>query len=78
MFSDDDKRAKLASIIRTYFSLGGQEMQINSVSRAVLKDAMENPSEYASLVVRVSGFSAYYIHLGRDVQEDILKRTEHG
>ena len=78
MFTDDEKRAKLASLIRVYFKNGGQEMQINSVSREILQDAMEHPEKYTSLVVRVSGFSAYYNALSRDVQEDILRRTEQG
>lgn len=78
MFTHDEKRAKLASLIRVYFKNGGQEMQINSVSREILQDAMEHPQQYPSLVVRVSGFSAYYNALSRDVQEDILRRTEQG
>lgn len=77
IFASDNKRAKLLALIKTYFKKGGQELQINSVSREILADAMEHPEKYPSLVVRVSGFSAYYITLGRDVQEDILKRTEH-
>ena len=77
MFSDDEKRKKLGALIRVYFNRGGQEVQINSVSREILKDAMVNPQKYASMVVRVSGFSAYYTELGEDVQLDILKRTEH-
>ena len=77
MFTDSTKRAKLAALIRTYFLKGGQEVQINAVSREVLRDAMERPENYGSLVVRVSGFSAYYTQLAREVQEDILKRTEH-
>jgi formate C-acetyltransferase len=76
MFTDDAKRAKLLRMIKTYFKKGGQEMQINAVSRDVLNDAMENPQNYKDLVVRVSGFSAYYICLGKDIQQDILKRTE--
>lgn len=76
VFTDDEKRAKLAALIRVYFTRGGQEIQINSVSRETLKDAMEHPENYKSLVVRVSGFSAFYITLDREVQEDILKRTE--
>lgn len=76
MFSNDAKRAKLLALIKTYFHKGGQEMQINAVSREVLRDAMEHPQQYENLVVRVSGFSAYYVNLGKDVQEDILKRTE--
>ncbi len=76
MFTDDTKRAKLAALIRVYFERGGQEIQINSVSRETLKDAMEYPEKYKSLVVRVSGFSAFYVNLDRAVQEDILMRTE--
>ena len=77
VFRDAESRAKLLSLIKTYFQMGGQEMQINAVSRDMLKDAMEHPEKYGSLVVRVSGFSAYYTSLGKDVQLDILKRTEH-
>ena len=74
---DDERRAKLLALIRTYFRKGGQEMQINSTSREVLIDAMEHPENYGNLVVRVSGFSAFYVTLGRDVQVDILNRTQH-
>lgn len=78
MFANPGLRKKLAAMIRAYFELGGQEVQINSVSREVLKDAMEHPEKYSDLVVRVSGFSAYYTRLDRKVQEDILRRTEQG
>ena len=78
MFGDDEKRAKLRALIRVYFDRGGQEMQINSISREVLIDAMENPKKYSSMVVRVSGFSDYYTRLSPEVQKDILKRTEQG
>jgi formate C-acetyltransferase len=73
---EDGKREKLLSLIRVYFSRGGQEIQINSTSREVLIDAMEHPDKYPSLVVRVSGFSAVYVTLAREVQEDILSRTQ--
>ena len=76
MFSDG-KRAKLAALIRTYFKKGGQELQINSTSRAVLMDAMEHPENYQNLVVRVTGFSAFYVNLDKEVQLDILNRTQH-
>ena len=77
MFKDPALRAKLLALIQTYIRLGGQEMQINAVSRTILKDAMANPEKYGNLVVRVSGFSAFYTRLNRAVQEDILARTEH-
>lgn len=76
LFQNPEKRAKLAALIRVYLKKGGQEIQINSVSRDTLKDAMNHPEQYQSLVVRVSGFSAFYVTLDREVQEDILKRTE--
>ena len=72
----DGKRDKLLQLIRVYFSRGGQEIQINSTSRQVLQDAMDHPEKYPSLVVRVSGFSAIYITLSKEVQEDILSRTQ--
>ena len=77
MLCNPEKRAKLASMIKVYFQQGGQEIQINAVSRDMLKDAMVHPERYEDLVVRVSGFSAYFVRLGEDIQRDILKRTEH-
>ncbi|MBO4327448.1 MAG: hypothetical protein J5950_09265 [Clostridia bacterium] len=73
----DGKREKLLRLIRVYFNRGGQEVQINSTSRRTLIDAMEHPDEYPSLVVRVSGFSAIYVTLAKEVQLDILSRTQH-
>ena len=73
----DGKREKLAQLIRVYFARGGQEIQINATSRKVLEDARIHPEQYRNLVVRVSGFSAYYVTLAPEVQEDILSRTQH-
>ena len=78
MFASEEKLDRMVALVRTYFAQGGQEMQINSVSREILADAMENPDRYRSLVVRVSGFSAYYVSLDPAVQLDILSRTEQG
>ena len=72
----DGKREKLLALIKTYFRKGGQEMQINATSREVLMDAMEHPENYGDLVVRVSGFSAFYVTLDKRVQKDILERTQ--
>ena len=73
---EGDKLIKLRALIRTYFKKGGQEIQINSTSRQVLQDAMEHPEAYQNLVVRVSGFSAFYVTLEKAVQLDILNRTQ--
>jgi len=68
---------RLAALIRTCFDLGGQELQFNTTDSRVLREAMDQPEHYESLVVRVSGFSATYVRLDRSVQNDILSRTEH-
>ena len=75
MFADG-QRQNLLALIRVYFAQGGQEIQINATSTETLRDAMEHPERYASLVVRVSGFSALYVTLDKAVQEDILRRTQ--
>ena len=77
MFNDPEKRKKLLSLIKVYFQKGGQEMQINAISRQEMADAMENPERHQDLIVRVSGFSARFVTLAQDVQMDILRRTEH-
>ncbi len=73
---EDGKREKLLTLIKTYIALGGQQIQINATSRDVLLDAMAHPENYRDLVVRVSGFSAFFIHLTKEVQMDILNRTQ--
>lgn len=77
MFSLPENRRKLLALIKVYFKKGGQEIQINSVSRDVLIDAMNHPAAHQNLTVRVSGFSARFVTLSRAVQTDILSRTEH-
>lgn len=73
-----EKRKKLLALLKVYFKKGGQEMQINATSRKVLEDAMQYPQKYTDLVVRVSGFSAFYVTLDKAVQIDILNRTQQG
>jgi len=77
MFTDIEKRNALRDLIKVYFMHGGQEVQINCISRETLKDAMENPDDHRDMVVRVSGFSAVYTTLSNPIQKDILERTEH-
>ena len=77
MFKNIEKRNALRELLKVYFKRGGQEVQINCISRSTLIDAMQKPEEYEDLVVRVSGFSAVYTTLSTPIQEDILERTEH-
>lgn len=66
----------LLALTKTYFELGGKHIQFNCVSAETLKDAKLNPDKHRDLVVRVAGFSAYFIHLDKSVQDEIIKRTE--
>ncbi|MCQ2405860.1 MAG: hypothetical protein MJ067_01410 [Oscillospiraceae bacterium] len=74
--STDSDKAKLRDMIKAYFSGGGMEVQFNIVDCATLSDARENPSEYKNLVVRVAGYSAYFVEMTRDMQNDIIARNE--
>ncbi|MBI5528795.1 MAG: hypothetical protein HY897_20890 [Deltaproteobacteria bacterium] len=65
-------------LIRTYFSMGGMHLQPNVVSTEVLRDAQAHPDRHKDLVVKVSGYSAYFCDLGRSIQEDIIARAEFG
>lgn len=67
----------IQDLLRSYFTRGGFQVQINLVSREQLLAARANPDAYADLVVRVGGFSDYFVRLGRDLQDEIIARTEH-
>jgi formate C-acetyltransferase len=66
---------KLSQLVQTYFDLGGMELQINVISADTLRDAQKRPEEYKDLVVRVAGFSAYFVELHITGQNDLISRT---
>ncbi len=63
---------------RTYSELGGMQMQLNVVSSDTLRDAMEHPENYQNLLVRISGYNAYFVTLNRDMQMELIERAEYG
>ena len=67
---------RLVNLIDYYFSMGGMQMQFNVVSRETLLRAQEDPARYQNLIVRVAGYSAYFVNLEKKVQQDIIERTE--
>ncbi|MFZ5832667.1 MAG: pyruvate formate lyase family protein [Planctomycetota bacterium] len=77
MIADEAQRAKLRAMLNGYFRQGGQELQINVVDTATLRAAQKDPDAYRDLVVRVAGFSEFFVNLTPDMQEDIIARTEH-
>ena len=67
---------KFAGLIRTYFTLGGHHIQFNVVDTKTLRAAQQTPDDYRNLLVRVAGYSDYFVDLDRDHQEEIISRTE--
>ena len=68
---------KMMALIKAFIQRGGFEIQINVVDRDTLLAAREHPEQYQDLVVRVGGYSDYFVHLGASLQEEVLLRTEH-
>jgi len=65
-----------ATLIKTYFDLGGYHVQFNTYGTDLLRDAQLHPENYADLIVRVSGYSAYFTRLGKRIQDDLIERTD--
>jgi pyruvate formate-lyase/glycerol dehydratase family glycyl radical enzyme len=69
---------KMAGLIRGLCDIGCWHVQFNVADTAVLKDAQKHPEKYPDLLVRVAGYSAYFTQLNKEVQEEIIQRTEYG
>lgn len=67
----------LSSLIQTYFEMGGMHVNFNAIDRETLLDAQNRPENYQDLLVRVGGFSARFVNLGKEHQDEIIARTEH-
>ena len=66
------------AFLRAFVELGVSHVQFNVISGETLRAAQAHPEEYRSLVVRVAGYSAYFVELAKEVQDEIIRRTEHG
>ena len=73
----DEGIENLAHLIRVYFKLNGHHIQFNIVDSRTLRKAQAAPDEYRDLLVRVAGYSDYFVDLDRNHQEEIIARTEH-
>jgi len=75
LWSGPAMRDRLQALIDVFFANGGQELQINSLDSAMLRDAMTHPEQYGHLMVRIAGFNAFFVKLSRREQEEILQRA---
>jgi pyruvate formate-lyase/glycerol dehydratase family glycyl radical enzyme len=76
LMKEEDLR-KLSFLIRTYFSQNGKHIQFNVVTEKTLRDAQKQPEHHKDLLVRIAGYSAHFIQLGKPMQEEIIQRTAH-
>ena len=75
---DDEKGLDaLVALIRTYFRMDGHHIQFNVVTADTLRDAQKHPENHKDLIVRVAGYSDYFNDLGEELQNEIIRRTEH-
>jgi len=73
-----ENRGFIKALFKVYFKKGGPHIMVTVVDRGTLEDAMEHPEKYPDLIVRVSGFSAVFVDLERDIQEELISRVNYG
>ena len=70
-------RAKWVTLLRTYFQMGGPQLQPTVAGADTLRAAQREPEQYRDLIIKVGGYSTYFVDLGREIQEEIIARSEH-
>lgn len=77
MLSDAAHKEKFKAFLRGYIENGGTALQINVLNPDMLRDAQKNPQDYRHLLVRVTGYNAYFTSIGRELQDEIIARESH-
>lgn len=78
LLRDREHLDRLAAFLKAYNTEGGTALQINVIDPQTLRRAQANPAEYGNLLVRVTGYNAYFVTLGREIQDEIIARVSHG
>lgn len=76
VFRNDEAIAKVAALVKLFIDLGGHQLQLNTVNRDQLLDAQKHPEAYRNLIVRVWGWSGYFVELDKCYQDHIISRAE--
>ena len=74
LLRDEEHVAKLAALLRAYCRVGGTALQVNVIDPDTLRAAQADPETYRNLLVRVTGYNAYFVTLGREIQDEIIAR----
>jgi formate C-acetyltransferase len=78
ILKDPEHKAKFKAFLRAYCENGGSALQINMLDPDMLKDAQKHPQDYRHLLVRVTGYNAYFTAIGRELQNEVIERLSHG
>jgi formate C-acetyltransferase len=76
VFRAPDSLEKVASLVRLFIERGGHQLQLNAVNREAMMNAQKKPEQYRNMIVRVWGWSGYFVELDREYQDQIIQRTE--
>jgi len=77
LLQSQENRHKLGALLRAYNKIGGTCLQVNVVSPETLQAAQKDPDAYSNLLVRVTGYNAYFVTLGKEIQDEIIARESH-
>ncbi len=77
IFSKEENLKKVAMLIKHFIERGGHQLQLNAVNLDNLKDAQKHPESYQQLVVRIWGWSAYFVELDKEYQDHVIMRQEY-
>ncbi|MBN2387896.1 MAG: hypothetical protein JXB85_12835 [Anaerolineales bacterium] len=77
LLRDPEHRQKFKAFLRGYVENGGSALQVNMINAEMLRDAQKHPENYRHLLVRVTGYNAYFTTIGRELQDEIIARESH-
>ena len=77
LLADAEGLRNLGHLVRSYFKMDSHHVQFNVVTAETLRDAQAHPEKYRDLIVRVAGYSDYFLDCSVDLQNEIIRRTEH-
>jgi len=77
LLREPELRRKLVALLRAYGKVGGTCLQVNVIDANTLREAQKHPQEYSNLLVRVTGYNAYFVGLGKEIQDEIIARESH-
>ncbi|MFH1138801.1 MAG: pyruvate formate lyase family protein [Pseudomonadota bacterium] len=75
---DPEHRAKFKAFLRGYAENGGTSLQVNMLDPEMLREAQRRPQDYRHLLVRITGYNAYFVNIGKELQEEVIARLSHG